>query len=267
MGTTIHDDTLSEGSLAELFYQELFADPLLRTFYGDSGYANLGYWDETTATAGAAGDRLVDVLLDLIPDRTRRAPGNTILDVACGQGGTTRRLARHFGTEQVIAIGISDAQLADAGRRAPGCTFHRMSPTDLQFASGTFDIVCCVEAAFHFRTRQLFFSEARRILKPGGHLILSDLLMAPGTPLVPAENYVPNQQVYEAILERCGFGEIQLIDVTDATWRSFRRRLNSFLFESATRYGSPIGIRDLLAVNTALAWSIRASVLAVGRTR
>jgi SAM-dependent methyltransferase len=47
--------------------------------------------------------------------------------------------------------------------------------TRLPFAPGHADGVISVEAAFHFRSRAAFFSEARRILKPGGILTMSDV--------------------------------------------------------------------------------------------
>lgn len=269
MATTTPDTALSAS--IDLFYRELCADPLLRTFYGDSGYRNFGYWDESTGDAAAAGDRLVDALLDLSPARQWRrhrsgvASPPAVLDVACGQGGTTRRLAHHFGPSAITGIGLSDAQLDEAGRRAPGCTFRRMSATDLEFPDATFDIVCSIEAAFHFDTRAQFFAEALRVLKPEGYLLLSDLLTTWGTPLVPPENHLPGVPAYEALLRSCRFDHVVVFDATGQTWHAFRRRLTRFLLETPSRYGVPLGLRDLLAANAACAWAIRASLLAAAR--
>jgi ubiquinone/menaquinone biosynthesis C-methylase UbiE len=48
----------------------------------------------------------------------------------------------------------------------------------LPFEDETFDVVLAVEAIFHFPDRRRFFEQARRVLKPTGHLALSDMLSA-----------------------------------------------------------------------------------------
>jgi SAM-dependent methyltransferase len=59
----------------------------------------------------------------------------------------------------------------------------------LPFADGAFDLVLCAETAEHVRDLQLFLSEVRRVLAPGGRLALttpaSGPLVRPGNPLSP----------------------------------------------------------------------------------
>jgi SAM-dependent methyltransferase len=45
----------------------------------------------------------------------------------------------------------------------------------IPLADGSVNGVISVEAAFHFRSRKRFFAEARRVLRPGGVLTMSDV--------------------------------------------------------------------------------------------
>ena len=105
----------------------------------------------------------------------------------------------------------------------------------------------------------------KHILPQLGHLALSDLLMAPGALLAPPDNYLPDRAAYAELLARCGFEDVVVVDVTRETWRAFRRSFTQFVLASASRYASPLGVRDLLAANVALSYSIRGSLLVVGR--
>lgn len=242
------------------FYGEFFSDPILRDYYGDSGYANLGYCVEPTADPTTAGDALVDRLLGLIPGAV-----GPLLDVACGEGGSTRRLMRTLAPALITGIGVSPQQLAAARKRAPGCHFLLMDATALRFPPESFETVLCVEAAFHFRTRERFLREAFRILRPGGRLLLSDLLLNRGTPLMPPGNHLADMAAYATLLERCGFRNQVLCDATRETWHAYRRRFTRFVAENTSRYGPSLVWRDLLVANVACAWSIRASLLVAAR--
>lgn len=197
-----------------------------RGYYGDSGFFNFGYWAGGARSQSEACEALVDRLVDRIA-----VTGGRILDVACGVGASTRRLTRSYAPEAITAINISEGQVAEARKLVPECTFRQMDATRLDFPDAHFDAVLCVEAAFHFDTRDAFLREALRVLKPSGSLVLSDILYRKfATPLVapthvPRANFVVDPAAYRRLLERVGFQEVAVEDATAACLGRFRRNL------------------------------------------
>ena len=186
----------------------------VREFYNQSEYLNFGYWDENTRNHKQACDNLMEKLLEPIPEK----PGK-ILDVACGKGETTRYLSKYYSPDNVTAINISHKQLDIARNIVPGCNFIKMNATELGFPDNSFDVVICVEAVFHFYLRETFLKEAYRVLKKGGYLVLSDILMTKEgekrRESRTEENYVASLGEYESIYTRSGFDEVNIIDATE----------------------------------------------------
>ncbi|MDB2407962.1 methyltransferase domain-containing protein [Jannaschia sp.] len=196
----------------------------------ETQFRNLGYWGPGIDTLDLAGRRLQDELLALLPEKTGR-----ILDVACGMGASTARLAEQFGPENVWAINISEMQIESTRKNAPGCTAMVMDAVDMTFEDGFFDAIECIEAAFHFDTRRAFLDEALRVLKPGGRMVASDVLMTSADrldqhPIFPgSENHIATPEEYRALLEEVGFVDIAIRDARPEIWRGhFLHTVNGF---------------------------------------
>lgn len=221
-----HDREVIEA--ARGLYDEQMQGRLMREYYGDSGFFNFGYWQDSTANQRQASENLVEKLLERLPAKTGR-----IIDVACGVGGTTRYLLKYYKPLDVIGTNISAGQLQTARRNAPDCDFILMDSARLAFQEASADSIICVEAAFHFSTRERFLQEAYRVLKSGGYLVLSDIihsgLASRLSRRFPPENAVKDIEEYRAIYHRVGFQEIEVVDATTECWRAFSRHRMAWL--------------------------------------
>ena len=124
--------------------------------------------------------------LDRIGALIRARPGVRALDLGCG-GGHVAFAAATAGAA-VTAYDLSAEMLAavttEASRRGLGGIETRQGAAEsLPFADATFDVVLTRFSAHHWRDAPAALAEARRVLKPGGLLVVSDVV-APEDPLL-----------------------------------------------------------------------------------
>lgn len=101
-------------------------------------------------------------------------PRDVVLDVPCGDGFYTAKLARRLTPHgKVVAADLSDAFLARARRRfdRPGglpAEFVKADVYRLPFDHGAFDAVWCARSLISLDDPAAALAELRRVVKPGG---------------------------------------------------------------------------------------------------
>jgi ubiquinone/menaquinone biosynthesis C-methylase UbiE len=142
--------------------------------------------------------RYDDELWELVPDEPGPPPEHLrefvaslgrverALDLGCGDG----RLTAALDAVELTAADVSAVALERAGRRLPDAHLVELEPdAALPFGDGAFDLVLCAETIEHVRDVQLFLSESRRVLRPGGTLALTTPenrpIVRPPDPLSP----------------------------------------------------------------------------------
>jgi SAM-dependent methyltransferase len=120
----------------------------------------------STVTMAAAGPQL----------------GERVLDVACGTGVVTRLAAERVGpTGSVTGVDVApdmiDVARATPAPGAPTIDWHVGDALSLPFPDDAFDVVTCQMGLMFMEDRAKALTETRRVLRPGGRLVVT----TPGT--------------------------------------------------------------------------------------
>ncbi|BCJ46957.1 hypothetical protein GCM10010168_35230 [Actinoplanes ianthinogenes] len=100
-------------------------------------------------------------------------PPGIAVDVACGTGRHTAYLAS-LG-HRVTGVDSSPEMLALARAKVPQAEFHQADLHDLPLPGDHADLVTCALALAHLPDLKAPFAEFARILRPGGHLLVTDI--------------------------------------------------------------------------------------------
>jgi len=162
-------------------YYDGAANAIYKDIWGENIHMGLfSHPEEDLPTAMVRSNEAMSRDLNLGPD-------DEVLDVGCGYGALARFLAEQYGC-RVLATNISEKEL-EWGReltREAGMedrvAFQWADFHELPFAADRFSVYWSQEAFLHGADKRRVLEEAHRVLKPGGQLVFSELLVREGTP-------------------------------------------------------------------------------------
>jgi len=108
-----------------------------------------------------------------------------VLEIGCGNGVQTKYIQEKFKPGHIMGIDLNYAniEIANSEKDRKGLKNIDFQIGDAQklenIGDDSYDIVVNIESAFHYPDKGSFISEVYRILKPGGHFVIADILNRP----------------------------------------------------------------------------------------
>src|SRR5262249_59139931 len=108
--------------------------------------------------------------------------GCSVLDIGCGLGAVDELLIARHGARAVLGVDVDPGLLATRPRRIERAGLHAQVPSlcvepgPLPLPADSFDVIFSKDAIVQIPDKAASFADAHRVLRPGGHLIVSDWL-------------------------------------------------------------------------------------------
>ncbi len=210
---------------------------------------HFGYYDENARTHREAVERMNGALAAA----AAISSSDVVLDAGCGMGGSTIWLAANIGCNtlgiNIIPYQLELATAAAQQRNVAGLVrFEARDYTDTALPSKAFTLIWALESVVHAASKRDFASEAFRLLKPGGRVVLAEYMARddPSLTSTEAEMLQPwldgwampsllTESAYRQLLGAAGFAGISVTDITDNVRPSLERlgRITSVLLPFA----------------------------------
>ena len=200
---------------------------------GRRGYLNVGLWSGETANFGDAQTAMYMLFFKLAGLDN---PDLNVLETGCGTGEHYLLWKRHGMKSTITGYEISTLTHPDVLNNT-GVRVMRKSALNLQ-SHATFDRIIAIESAFHYPNRSEFFKKCYTALKPGGVLLMADILVNRDSRetrwlqrcmqkyyekcifKIPRENAVDVGE-YTQHLKACRFSSVRVVDITKDTLKPF----------------------------------------------
>jgi len=141
------------------------------------GYAGLGAQAQTVLLSASDEPNRLPVQMYHHLASSVALEGKDVLEVSCGRGGGTSFVKRYHRPHTLVGIDRTPQAIAYCRRmhhRLPGLSFMQCDAEQIMFGEACFDAVINVEASHLYGNVAAFLAEVKRVLRPGGHLLLAD---------------------------------------------------------------------------------------------
>jgi SAM-dependent methyltransferase len=137
--------------------------------------------------------------------------GKRVLEVGSGRGGGAKHLASFYKPASYTGMDLAQhaVDLASKLHVLPNLKFIQGSAESIPLLDSSIDVVVNVESCHAYGSVEKFLSEVKRVLKPGGYLLLVDF-----------RNSKENMDIFHTQLRNSGLEWIESEDIGDSVVRA-----------------------------------------------
>jgi len=193
--------------------------------------------------------------------------GKTVLDVGCGSGNAVLRIAKEVGPNgKAVGVDLSPEGIAKAKKKAvelgleKATEFRVADAEKLPFENNYFDVVISECVVCLTPNKQKVLNEKTRVLKPGGKIVMHDVVSKAHMPKAVQTNPklycgciggAIRQDEYVKMLEKAGLTEVKAVDYSDepamASYPvSMKKALDSQILLTATGVESEKDFQEIV---------------------
>ena len=167
--------------------------------------------------------------------------GKNILEIGCGNGFQSLYVLKNFQPATVTGIDINEYSINIAKahveeEKIENATFHVDNAQELsKIKSESMDMVINIESAFHYPNKDKFISEIYRVLKPGGHFLIADILNKKDNANLSPKKWRKgmslfhwSENTYMEAFKRYGLEVQEREDITQPVIKGFKQYRNWF---------------------------------------
>jgi ubiquinone/menaquinone biosynthesis C-methylase UbiE len=140
--------------------------------------------------------------------------GKELLEVSSGRGGGASYIARYLNPRRYVGLDISERNVTACDRvygHLLNLEFVQGEAERLPFDDASFDHVVSVEASRAYGDVMQFFAEVRRVLRPGGTFLLTDM------------RWLDDMEVLKAQITAAGFEIDREVNIAPNVVRALER--------------------------------------------
>ena len=150
----------------------------LKAINGNYHMLHYPFHVKDTSSFAEAQENLINYCMERVPE----VKDKNVLDVGCGNGLVAMYLAEKYELKSMIGIDLNENNIKIAcderqRRKIEIANFLHDNAQKLEnIKEGSVDLIINIESAFHYPNKDQFLKAIHRVLKPGDHFLIADIL-------------------------------------------------------------------------------------------